>query len=67
MPPPKLLTPRDLAERLDARYDDVLTWARRGYIPSIKVAGRIYFNLAQVCETLRDRREAPAEEAASCV
>lgn len=66
--PPVPLTARELAGRLDARYDDVLSWARRGVIPSIKSGGVRYFILDQVLRALRERaavEPARTEEAAT--
>lgn len=58
--PPVLLDARQLAAQLDATYEEVLTWTRRGHIPVIKVAGRNYYNLAQVVRALHRQEEAPA-------
>ncbi len=52
--PPIFVDARDLAERLDVRYDTVLTWVRRGKIPHVRDGrGRLMFNLDSVIETLR--------------
>ena len=64
--PPTLLDPHELAEELDSSYPNVLDWARRGVIPSIKVKGRYYFNLARVVEALRRPAPEPEREAAAC-
>lgn len=50
--PPVLLDARQLADKLDATYEDVLRWARQGLIPSIKTGGKRYFNLNQVAKRL---------------
>lgn len=64
--PPVLLTGRQLAERLDASYDDVLSWSRRDIIPSIRVSGRVYFDLKKVLRALNERATAaPEMEAAA--
>jgi len=58
--PPIFLDARDLAERLDVRYDTVLTWARRGKIPAVRDGrGRLMFNLDSVIETLRQKAPQP--------
>jgi excisionase family DNA binding protein len=50
---PILLHARDLAERLDVRYETVLTWARRGKIPHVRDGrGRLLFNLDSVIEAV---------------
>ena len=65
--PPVLLDARQLAQRLDASYHDVLQWARRDVIPSIKVGGRYYFDLKKVAMALNQRSTAsPREEVAAC-
>lgn len=52
--PPILLTARELAARLDVRYDTVLGWARRDEIPSIRDGrNRRLFNLDSVLNALR--------------
>jgi excisionase family DNA binding protein len=61
--PPTLLSPRELAERLDSGYGDVLSWARRGLIPSIKTGGRYYFDLTKVVRALHERQGATASKA----
>jgi hypothetical protein len=59
--PPVLLDAHQLAKRLDARYVDVLKWARRDVIPSIKVGGRRYFDLKKVALALHQRSSATPE------
>jgi excisionase family DNA binding protein len=60
--PPIFVDARDLAERLDVRYDTVLTWVRRGKVPHIRDGrGRLLFNLDSVLKALRPK---PAPEAA---
>lgn len=51
--PPALLNGHELAEQLDASYDEVMAWQRKKIIPSIKAGGRIYFNLRLVVDALR--------------
>lgn len=63
--PPKILGARELAETLDANYGDLLSWTRRGLIPSIKSGGRYFYDLRRVLEALRTQ-EAEMEEAALC-
>lgn len=60
--PPELMDGRTLARRLNRRYSDVLVWARRGFIPSIKTSsGAVVFDLDQVVKALmRDKAEASA-------
>jgi excisionase family DNA binding protein len=49
-----LLTPRELAQRLDVSYETVLAWARRYEIPSIRDGrNRVLFNLDSVLTSLR--------------
>ena len=56
--PPIFVDGRDLAARLDVRYDTVLTWARRGKIPNVRDGrGRMLFNLDSVLEALRQRSQ----------
>ena len=51
--PPIFVDARDLAERLDVRYDTLLTWVRRGKIPHIRDGrGRLLFNLDSVLTAL---------------
>lgn len=59
--PPVLLDAHQLAERLDAGYGDVLRWARRDVIPSIKVGGRYFFDLKKVAIALNQRSSAAPE------
>jgi len=59
--PLTLLTARELAEKLGADYHAVLEWARDGEIPSIRVEGRVFFNLARVVNAIRQRQQAEAE------
>jgi excisionase family DNA binding protein len=52
--PPVFVDARDLAGRLDVRYDTVLTWVRRGKIPHVRDGrGRLLFNLNSVLTALR--------------
>lgn len=65
--PPVLLDARQLGQRLDASYYEVLDWARRDIIPSIKAGGRYYFDLKKVLRALNERSTAaPQEEVAAC-
>jgi len=57
--PIKLLTAPELAEMIDASPDQLLSLAREGMIPSIKVEGRVYFNLAKVVRAIRAGRPEP--------
>ena len=58
--PPIFLDARGLAERLDVKYETVLTWSRQEKIPSIKDGrGRLMFNLNSVMEALRERPSRP--------
>jgi hypothetical protein len=61
--PPILVDSRELAEKLDVDYGDVLELAKSGRIPSIPVGKRKYFNLASVVQALR-RETAPEPEGA---
>jgi len=65
---PIVLTPRELSDRIDASYEDILSWSRRGVIPSVRVGGRIYFNLGSVMKSLNRRQadEQPSRELAGC-
>ena len=56
--PIKLLTARELAERIDVRYSQVLMLARGGEIPSIKVGAEYYFNLASTVKAIRAKSHA---------
>lgn len=60
--PPTLLNPRELAERLDCGYDQVLSWTRSGLIPSIKASGRYYYNFSRVVQALHSRSAEPTPE-----
>lgn len=52
--PPIFVNARDLAERLDVRYETVLTWVRRGKVPHVRDGrGRLLFNLDSVLKALR--------------
>lgn len=65
--PPVLLDARQLGQRLDASYFEVLDWARRDVIPCIKVGGRYFFDLKKVVMALNQRSTAaPQEEVATC-
>jgi excisionase family DNA binding protein len=58
--PPIFVDARDLAERLDVRYDTVLGWVRRGKIPRVRDGrGRLLFNLNSVLERLRQKTLEP--------
>jgi hypothetical protein len=46
---------RELAERLEERYETVMDWARCGKIPRIDTGRRIMFDLDKVIEALRQR------------
>jgi excisionase family DNA binding protein len=51
---PIFVDARDLAERLDVRYETVLTWVRRGKVPHVRDGrGRLLFNLDSVLKALR--------------
>jgi hypothetical protein len=65
--PPVLLDARQLAAKLDATYDEVLTWTRRGLIPVIKAGGRNYYNLTRVARALHGQASTtwPSEGASS--
>jgi hypothetical protein len=52
---PALLDARQLADTLDASYDDILSWTRRGIIPAIRAGGRYYYNLPRVAKALHAR------------
>ena len=53
-----LLTGREIADRIGARYEDVMQWSRDGTIPSIRITPRkILYNLEKVATALRDCRE----------
>jgi hypothetical protein len=54
--PPTLLTGRELADQIGSSYDDILEGARLGEIPSIRVGGRVFFNLATVVKSIRERQ-----------
>lgn len=67
--PPTLLSPRELADKLDASYEDVLSWTRRGLIPSIKSSGRYYYNFPKVVKALHggSAEKTRTAEAATCI
>lgn len=50
---PAFLSTRELAAKLDVSYDDVLSWTRRGLIPSIKSGGSYYYKLDKVLKAIR--------------
>jgi hypothetical protein len=55
--PPILLDARELGERLRVRPETILSWARKGHIPTLRGAQRtVLFNLDHVIEALRARR-----------
>ncbi len=54
--PPKLYDGHEVTEVLGVSYDDVMTWARRGIIPRIRVGRLVVFNLDRVVEALRSAR-----------
>lgn len=57
--PPVFVDARALADRLDVRYETVLTWVRRGKIPFVRDGRRrLLFNLDSVLGSLRDKPEA---------
>lgn len=57
-----LLDGRGLAQRLGVRYEDVMSWARVGKIPSVKTGrGRVFFNLDLVIDALRESADSVAE------
>lgn len=60
--PPEILDGCELAAKLGRPYEDVMSWARAGDIPSFKVSGRRFFSLPAVVETIR-RRQASRREA----
>lgn len=66
--PPELLNTRELADRIDARPDEILDWVRMGYIPAIRSGRSYYYNLASVVEAIRQHRREKAEgrEAVPC-
>jgi hypothetical protein len=64
--PPTLLDSRELSAKIGARQEDILSWHRRGIIPSIKAGGRVYFNLSLVVKALRERQALRQEEVAAC-
>lgn len=52
-----LLDARQLGARLGVGYGTVLSWARRGRIPSLKGRrGRVLFDFDRVLESLQDER-----------
>ena len=58
--PPIFVDARDLAGRLDATYETVLTWVRRGKIPHVRDGrGRLTFNLNSIVKALRQNRHQP--------
>jgi excisionase family DNA binding protein len=65
----RLLTTRELAERLGYSYDQVLRWANAGLIPAIRISGtkhgRLRFDLFEVERILRERSAAALEECPS--
>lgn len=62
---PTILTGRELADRLSARYEDVMGWARDGLIPSIRSGRRVLFDMDRVLDALHEMSREPAE-VASC-
>ena len=57
--PPVFVDARTLADRLDVRYETVLTWVRRGKIPHVRDGrGRLLFNLDSVLSALRPKPQA---------
>jgi excisionase family DNA binding protein len=62
--PPIFVNAHGLAERLDVRYETVLSWVRRGKIPHLRDGrGRLLFNLNTVIESLRQDAHEPRPEA----
>jgi excisionase family DNA binding protein len=52
---PELLNAHEVADRLGAKYRDVLEWTREGVIPAVKIGGAYYYWLPRVIEGLRSR------------
>jgi len=50
-----MLDAKELASRIDASYPEILSWTRRGIIPSIKSSGKYFYNLDQVVLALHER------------
>ncbi len=65
---PKYLDTRELADELDASYQNVLDWTRLGVIPTVKVSGRYYYRLDRVMKAIRaaQRTESATMEAVAC-
>jgi hypothetical protein len=61
--PPELLSTQELADRIDARPDEILEWVRMGYIPAIKTGRSYFYNLGSVVEAIRRVRHERAAEA----
>ena len=57
--PPIWLDGRELADRIEERYETVMDWARTGRIPSIHTGRRVMFNLDRVLDALRGRVPKP--------
>jgi hypothetical protein len=66
--PPILLDPRQVAEQLDATYEEVLSWTREGLVPSIRVSGRYYYDFRKVVQALHRRSDEflPNKESQAC-
>lgn len=61
--PPVFVDARTLAERLDVRYQNVLTWVRRGKIPYVRDSrNRLMFNLDSVLSALRPEPQKPRQD-----
>lgn len=51
----RLLTPREISERLNVHENTVRRWIREGTLPSIKIGRRLYLpesKFNEFCETL---------------
>lgn len=65
--PTILLTGRELAEQLGVSKAEVMSWHRRGWVPSVKIgSGQVLFNLDRVVEAMRDRDRQRKAEVAAC-
>ncbi|MBI1314102.1 helix-turn-helix domain-containing protein [bacterium] len=53
----ELLTPAQLAERLQVRRSTVIHWARTGRIPEVRITSKVRrFDFGEVVAALRDRQ-----------
>lgn len=58
MEPRKLISAKDLADRLGLDRDTILVWHRRGYIPALRLTKKlIRFDPDLVIEAMRLRLE----------